>query len=266
MIKNKVDKTLRQKLFIFIMFLFLLLTILWIININKNNKDDANSSDINISDTANTNNDDSPRTQEDEGQPTPSKTVSIPAIFSIEVPFTSQAPIYNWDTLHENACEEASLIMLYYWINNKAFASPEEAEIEILKLSEYEKNTGYEFSISLNELKTIAEKHFLIKNLTLKTIDNSQQIKEIIASGSPVIVGAAGKILPNPNFKNGGPNYHMLLIKGYDTNGFITNDPGTRKGENFYYKNDELYNAIHDWDPNNILNGQKNIMYLKLDS
>jgi hypothetical protein len=82
-------------------------------------------------------------------------------------------------------------------------------------------------------------------------------IKTEIAAGRPVIIPAAGKVLPNPNFKDGGPNYHMLVVKGYDANGFITNDPGTRLGENFRYTYDALINAIHDWDPTNILNGQK---------
>jgi len=85
-------------------------------------------------------------------------------------------------------------------------------------------------------------------------------IKKEIAAGHPVIVPAAGKVLPNPNFTNGGPNYHMLLIIGYDQTDFITNDPGTRNGKNFRYTYDGLINAIHDWNPNNILDGRKAVL------
>jgi uncharacterized protein YvpB len=88
-------------------------------------------------------------------------------------------------------------------------------------------------------------------------------IKDELANGRPVIVGAAGKILPNPNFRNGGPNYHMLVVIGYDKNGFITNDPGTRKGQDFRYSFSDLFNAIHNWESNNILNGLKE--YLVFD-
>jgi hypothetical protein len=46
-----------------------------------------------------------------------------------------------------------------------------------------------------------------------------------------------GRELKNPNFKAPGPVTHMVLVKGYDykTKEFITNDPGTRRGENYRY-------------------------------
>ena len=39
----------------------------------------------------------------------------------------------------------------------------------------------------------------------------------------------------------------MLVIIGYDHNDFITNDPGTRRGQEYRYNQDVLLNAIHNW-------------------
>jgi len=70
-------------------------------------------------------------------------------------------------------------------------------------------------------------------------------------------VPAAGRELGNPNFTDPGPLYHMLVVRGYTENNFITNDVGTRKGENYQYKYDVLMNAIHDWNGGDVNNGQR---------
>lgn len=193
--------------------------------------------------------------------PPPPKTVTeIPEKAMLKVPFTTQAPLVNWDALHEEACEEASLVMYYHFLKGKDIETPDSAEKEIQELVAFEQQNGYKIDVTVAELNEIAKSHYgltsghVIKNATM------DDIKREIASGRPVIVPASGKMLQNPNFKNGGPVYHMLVIKGYDKDGFITNDPGTRKGEYYRYSYDILYDAIHDWDPNNISNGGKNIL------
>ena len=64
----------------------------------------------------------------------------------------------------------------------------------------------------------------------------------------------------NPYFTAPGPLYHNLVLTGFTKDGLIiTNDPGTRRGENYTYKLDVLYAAIHDFtgDKENIENGKK---------
>ena len=58
-----------------------------------------------------------------------------------------------------------------------------------------------------------------------------------------------GQLLHNPNFKQPGPERHMLVIIGFDPRKkqFITNDPGTRNGANYRYNYTTLYNAIRDY-------------------
>ena len=76
-----------------------------------------------------------------------------------------------------------------------------------------------------------------------------EDIKKALSENRLVIVPTDGQKLKNPNFTQPGPPRHMLVIVGYDdtTREFITNDPGTRKGEGYRYSQDVLYEAILDY-------------------
>lgn len=187
-----------------------------------------------------------------------STPVELPKNIHLTVPFTSQAPFANWDALHEDACEEASLIIVKHFKDKTPIGDQQSVDNQINDLVSYENGASFGASIALADLAKIAKVKFnMTGTVKAATLEN---LKTELAAGNPIIVGAAGKILPNPNFRNGGPNYHMLVIIGYNTTEFITNDPGTRNGKDFVYKYDDLLNAIHDWDPNNILNGKKNYL------
>ena len=60
-----------------------------------------------------------------------------------------------------------------------------------------------------------------------------------------------------PNFTPPGPVYHMLVVKGYDAQNFITNDVGTRKGESYTYTKDVIMKNMHDWNAQDIHLGAK---------
>lgn len=194
-----------------------------------------------------------PTTVSETPEEIPSKP--LPTKIHLSVPFVSQAPLFNWDALHEDACEEAGLLIIKHFLFKEQFSSREAADREIIDLVSYEEANGYGPSITLDDLNKIAFAKYNLKGeIKQATIDS---IKAELAAGRPVIVGAAGKILPNPNFRNGGPVYHMLVITGYNATQFITNDPGTKHGKDFTYTHDDLLNAIHDWNPTNILDGEK---------
>jgi len=171
--------------------------------------------------------------------------VPSPKSLLIAVPFSPQAPSANWDALHEESCEEMSLIMVaHFW--EKTPLSRERAEEEIQALVQWEEEHGYPQDVTIEQLAAIAKQYYgLHGNVRADvTIDT---IMEVLREGKPVIVPAAGRDLGNPYFSGEGPWYHMLVITGYDGNRFITNDPGTKRGENYIYRQDVLINAIHDW-------------------
>lgn len=186
---------------------------------------------------------------------------TLPTSKILAVSFVSQAPEKNWEQPWQDACEEAVLLMFdaYYKGYN---LSPLFARDEILKMVAWEENRGWGYDIDAEQIKTMAAEYF---KLDLKIVENPtiEQIKEFIIAEKPVYIVASGKDLPNPHFQNGGPDYHALIIKGYDEENFITNDPGTQFGEGFKYKYNDLINAIHDWNNGDVKNGRKVILVLE---
>lgn len=174
----------------------------------------------------------------------------------LDVPFIIQAPDGNWDNTHEEACEEASLIMIKNFIDKKSI-STSSGDSQMLDMIDWETKKGLPISITLNQLNSIAREYYNLDSGRIVTNPTLDQFKKELADGKPIILPAAGKVLENPNFRNGGPNYHMLVIKGYDKNGFITNDPGTKKGEGYRYSFSNLIESMHDYDSSDILLGQK---------
>lgn len=184
---------------------------------------------------------------------------NIPDKILISVPFTAQAPFADWDGLHEEACEEASLIMLKYYLDKKPL-TPDIAESEIQRMVDFEiKNYGDFRDTTAAETMKLAEDFYDIKNLKVIYDFPKEDLKKYLAEGKPVIVPAAGRLLGNPNFTGPGPLYHNLVLVGYNGNTIITNDPGTRKGRGYAYNIDVLYNAIHDFPgrPEDIIQGRK---------
>ncbi len=192
---------------------------------------------------------------------------NLPAKILVDVPFTSQAPLGKWDTIHEEACEETSLLMVKYYLENKKL-TPALAEKEIQDLVAYEIKTtkdakGYADSTAKETAKLGAD-YYGIKNFRVVYNFVPNDLKKYLSLGRPIIVPAAGRLLGNPNFTAPGPLYHNLVLTGYDGDTIVTNDPGTRKGQNYKYSLKTLFNAIHDFpgNPKDIEKGRKAMIVL----
>ena len=188
----------------------------------------------------------------------------LPLELNLAVPFTSQAPTSNWDAFHEDTCEEASFLMTVEFYGGRAAGKidPTVVEPELTKLVDLETSLGMGFSISLAEAAQTIDEYYGLKTVILDnpTVDD---IKSLIASGKPVIVPAAGRELGNPNFTGEGPLYHMYVIRGYTESTFITNDPGTRNGENYVYDIDVVMSSMGDWNSGDPTNGAKRVLYIE---
>ncbi len=179
-------------------------------------------------------------------KPTISASPTISSSKVINVPFTVQAPYGIWDKLHNEACEEASILMADAWITGRATLPQDYAEQEIQKLTQWGLDHYNSYDTSAAQTAKMAEAVYSIKSRLIKnpTVVN---IKQEIDQGHIVIMGMSGQMLDNPYFKSPGPIYHMLVIKGYDATGFVVNDSGTRHGEGFHYSYDNLMQSAHDW-------------------
>lgn len=171
----------------------------------------------------------------------------LPVSALIDVPFMVQAPLANWDAIHEETCEEASLMMVHYFRSREKFGSPSSQDDELKSLVAWETDQGYPYDVTAGQVSKIASSYYSMTTGRVIKNPTSEDLKTELAAGRPVIVPAAGRLLGNPNFTGGGPPYHMLVLKGYDSTGFITNDPGTRRGEGYRYSFETLTQAIHDW-------------------
>lgn len=177
----------------------------------------------------------------------PTTNNQFPISYNLAVPFQPQAPDANWGLPYQEACEEAALIMASAFFDGQKDLSAPQMDKAIKDLVAWEeKRFGYYQDTTVDEVATIAREYFDLQ-AELSYDVSVENIKRQIAANKLVLVPAAGKILPNPYFRAPGPLYHMLVIRGYTPNRFITNDPGTKRGRAFTYRYDDLLNSIHDW-------------------
>lgn len=175
------------------------------------------------------------------------------------VPFTSQSPDAAWDAVAEELCEEASMLIVdHYWSKkplNKSIALDELKKITEFEISEY----GDYRDENAAQIAQRLRDYFGYQDVRVFYDFSPEFLKEKMAEGRPIIIPAAGRHLKNPNFQQPGPLYHALVLTGYDGKNFITNDPGTRKGEGWKYAENILYEAIHDFpgSKEKILQGRK---------
>lgn len=165
------------------------------------------------------------------------------------VPFTSQAPLYEWeDPRQQDACEEASVLMSVSWVYNIPGYSREMWRDRIVELADFQqKKYGENRDTSLEDVVSWMYKdYFKYKNVEIVDINTSLDLIKELEKGNLLLIPTNGQALNNPNFTGDGPERHMVLIKGYDyeTQEFITNDPGTRNGKDYRYDRELLYEAI----------------------
>ena len=191
--------------------------------------------------------------------------VTFPAAVDLPVPFTSQAPYQKWDKIHEETCEEADMFMVDKYFKGEAIAGASEADAALLKIIAWEKiNLGHYEDTSAAEIMRTLNEFYGLNNVSLLADPTVADLKGALAQGFLVLLPADGKELLNPNFKNGGPPYHVLLLRGYTADGhWITNDPGTHLGNGFLYPQDNLMTAMHDFIQGDTAHGRKVVIVIK---
>lgn len=181
-------------------------------------------------------------------QPIPKEVSVITNEIKLDVPFTVQAPYKNWsDPVFQNACEEASIVMMMGWINEVKTISPAEATKQIQAIVDFENTTfGYNADTDVFDIEKIFQNFFHLQNVSVHEDITIADIKNELQNGNIVLTPMFGQSLGNPNYTVPGPVTHMLVIIGYDpaTKKFITNDPGTQHGSGYRYAEKVLFDAI----------------------
>jgi uncharacterized protein YvpB len=188
---------------------------------------------------------------------------SLPPAANINVPFTSQAPTGNWSEPWRNACEETSIYMV-----NSFYANDNIKKDQAIKhIKEIVIAKNKEFQISADE--SLEKISAMIKLLgfpwSTEIVGNPtlEDIQKQLASNQPII---APVFAPALGYNAGGPDYHVMVLTGYDnkTGEFIANDPAWKRGARFKYTT--FMKAIHDLNQINYKAGKKALLFTKQEA
>ena len=180
---------------------------------------------------------------------TSTSTSNAPAELNLKMTFYSQAPFGDWSFPWQEACEEASALLVAntYFHHNW---SRENFRDEILKLVEWETKTFGDYKDTNAAQIARFLKEYLGLDSKVYTDPSFEDVRTILERGHFILMPFDGKLIGNPNYKNGGPVYHVMVLKGFKVGAsqkIITEDVGTRNGEDYVYPWSTLQNAMHEF-------------------
>jgi len=182
----------------------------------------------------------------------------------LNVPFSSQAPEKNWYEPWLNACEETSILMVDSFYEGEDEIGVEEAKKEILDILAV-KNSEIDSSLdeSLETMLILIDELDLGWKGVIKESPTLSDLKLELEAKRPFIVPVYAPELDNPYYTGGGPDYHVMVVKGYDSEKevFVVNDPGTQFGEDLEFSYSVLMQSIHDLNQNDYDAGRKRVLF-----
>lgn len=185
--------------------------------------------------------------------PTPIADLNGKSVFNDNVPFILQAPLGEWkDPKQQDACEEASVIMAMKWAAGEPVGTPTEHRDKILEMVDWlaEKYGESRDTSAKDTYERLIKEFYSFQNATLRENITTDNIIQELHAGNLVITPVNGQALNNPYFTQPGPERHMVLIIGYDseTTEFVTNDPGVGRGKNYRYPVNVFFAAVRDYE------------------
>jgi hypothetical protein len=185
-----------------------------------------------------------------------------PSEINLDVPFFPQAPDADWGMPWQEACEEAAVLLAYYYATDQS-PTKEEFKANIQQLIDWQiENFGDYKHTNIEQTAKMLSEVFKYSSIQVFKDVNAEDLKKELAQGHVIVAPFAGRELQNPFYSGEGPLYHMMVIKGYDEEHFITNDVGTKRGENFIYPYETIMSAMHEWDDTDINLGQKKVIVI----
>lgn len=166
-------------------------------------------------------------------------------------PFTSQAPYGIWDEPWTYFAEEASTLMVSAWAKN---ATLDDSGSALLELRNWETaNLGTFKDTDLDQTLRVLKEYFNVQAEISYDVSR-EALLSALDQGKILLVPVNGQTLGNPHYGEPGPGHHMILVYGYEGEIFLTNDPGTVRGESYPYPIEKILGAIQD------LNGEDRVI------
>lgn len=162
------------------------------------------------------------------------------------IPFISQAPLGDWKSPWSDYAEEAILLMLQK--RGESLGSARSLSSELLSLDEQitQKFGANPILTAQQTLETITDILGLEATLTEELTESD--LKAYLDQGNVLVLPVNGRTLESPHYTKPGPEHHMLLVTDYTEDGFLVQDPGTARGENFFFESKILLASIQDLD------------------
>lgn len=160
------------------------------------------------------------------------------------VPFVAQAPYGVWNDPWASFAEEASAYMAYLWVNEMDAQTQEINGQALLAARDWElTNLGtYKDTDLAQTLRLLSEYYRLNAELSYEvTLEN---MRSQLDQGKILIVPVQN--LENPHYGKPGPVFSVLVIYGYEGETFLSNDPGTIRGEGYVYENQKILESVQD--------------------
>lgn len=173
---------------------------------------------------------------------------ALPAKVILRVPFSAQAPTDNWSRNED--CEETSITMANAYITgtteDKLPAAAAQEAINNLKKWEAA-NLGYNANTGADATTKMAQGAFGLKITQIPDFTEAD-LKNALTNNHPVLLPINAKLLGSPQYRDNGPTYHMIVLRGFKGDTFIVNDPGTNNGDGNEYSFEVLKKAAADWN------------------
>lgn len=207
-----------------------------------------------------------------EAQPIPSvgagtevTPAPLPDHVLLQVPFTTQAPLNNWDQ-HQESCEAANLTMLYlYWQKDSSVViDPHAADGWIAKIDSWKPAPD----LNDTQVAELAKQHW---GYGYQIVPNDPRvIQQQLAAGRPLLAEVRTHGLGNGHYPGYYNHYeqtgwsvpHFVTIIGYDSTGLWLNDPGISWGRGYHVTYAQLTHAIDDLDQHHPALGQGQVLLL----
>ncbi|MEO5927346.1 MAG: C39 family peptidase [Patescibacteria group bacterium] len=165
---------------------------------------------------------------------------------SLQVPYVSQVPDGAWVAPWDEACEEASIVMIdgYY---HRTGRPTDGGRAQMQSMIDWENETFKVYKDTDANQTVQLIRHEDAFGAVRKQDPSLVSIKRELKAKRPVI--ALVNMYALYGEQSLGDSYHVLVITGYDddTKEFIVNDPA-RERKTYAY--DTVMDALHDYNPN----------------
>lgn len=166
-------------------------------------------------------------------------------------PFTSQAPLGDWNKPWSDFSEEATIYMAYKWAMQEEIGNRNEIADDLSQLGIWEEKWfGSSGDTTISQSLEMLNDYFGYYNAHIEYDLSLENLKWLIGLGNTLIIPVNGKILDNPHYGNPAPIHNQVFLIDFDDEAgeFIVNDPATRYGEASRYDYEKLLNSISDID------------------